>query len=63
MQLCLLRDENKVLVGKLQQAKDSSKDDLDTATCAKECIGDQTEFSASSFEVGDHFSFLESAVP
>lgn len=69
MQVSLLTDKNKVLVGKLKKTEDPSiaskvtrgefcpKDDLTTATCAKECIVEQTEFSASSFEVGDLFSF------
>ncbi|RVX06475.1 WPP domain-interacting tail-anchored protein 1 [Vitis vinifera] len=62
-QVSLLTDKNKVLVGKLKKTEDPSiaskvtrgefcpKDDLTTATCAKECIVEQTEFSASSFEM------------
>ncbi|KAJ9683014.1 hypothetical protein PVL29_018843 [Vitis rotundifolia] len=62
-QVSLLTDENKVLVGKLKKTEDPSiaskvtrgefcpKDDSTTATCAKECIVEQTEFSASSFEM------------
>lgn len=65
VQISLLADENKVLVRKLQQMKDASvasivtrgafypKDDLTTFTSAKECVGEDTEFSASSFVVGD----------
>ena len=76
VQVSLLTDDNKVLVRKLQQMKDTSiaskvtsgefypKDDFTIATRAKECVKEQTEFSASSFEVGDLFSFpLESAIP